>query len=68
MTQKVDGNMTLNIGGTFTGTASSWNLTGDINESGSITASGDVVGGGISLDNHVHGGVRSGTSTTTGPQ
>jgi len=68
MTQKVDGNMTLNIGGTFTGTASSWNLTGDINESGSITASGDVVGGGISLDNHIHGNVQNGGGKTSGPQ
>ena len=33
-----------------------------------LTVSGDVIGGGISLDNHVHGGVESGGSTTSGPQ
>ena len=33
-----------------------------------LTVSGDVIGGGISLDNHVHGGVESGGSNTAGPQ
>lgn len=32
-----------------------------------ITATGDVTGSGISLDNHVHTGVESGTSTTGKP-
>lgn len=36
-------------------------VTGDIN------AGGDVVGNGISLDNHVHGGVSPGGSNTGGP-
>jgi phage baseplate assembly protein gpV len=34
---------------------------------GTATATGDVVGNGISLDDHVHGGVQSGGSETTGP-
>lgn len=42
---------------------------GSVNISGAtLTVSGDVIGGGISLDNHVHGGVESGGSTTSGPQ
>lgn len=35
---------------------------------GQITATGDVVGAGISLKNHVHGGVQSGGSQTGKPQ
>jgi hypothetical protein len=50
----VDGDTNIQVGGKVTGTAASWNLTGDINVTGKITASGDVVGGGISLDNHTH--------------
>ena len=42
---------------------------GNVDISGAtLTVSGDVIGGGISLDNHVHGGVESGGSTTSGPQ
>lgn len=41
---------------------------GDTTTSGSITASKDVRGGGISLMSHRHGGVQSGGSTTSGPQ
>ena len=48
----VPGDMTLNIGGTLL-----------INSSG-----GDVVVNGISLVHHVHGGVESGGSTTSGPE
>lgn len=33
-----------------------------------VTVSGDVVASGISLVNHVHGGVESGGSTTSAPQ
>lgn len=47
----VPGDMTLNVGGTLA-----------INSS-----SGDVVVNGISLVHHVHGGVQSGGSTTSGP-
>ena len=68
VTSTVGGAVNLSVSSTFTGKASSFNLTGDVNVQGKITASGDVIGGGISLDNHVHGGVRSGPSTTSGPQ
>lgn len=49
-------------------------VTGDISATGNITATGtvtgtvDVIGGGISLKNHVHGGVTGGNSTTGVPQ
>lgn len=36
--------------------------------SGNVTATGDVSGKGISLSSHVHGGVESGSSTTSTPQ
>ena len=64
----VDGNANFYVGGTMTGQATSWNLTGDVNVTGKITATGDVVGGGISLDNHVHGGVKAGSDKTSTPQ
>lgn len=35
---------------------------------GSMTTTGDVTAGGISLQTHVHGGVQGGPSTTGGPQ
>lgn len=41
---------------------------GDINQIGSITSTGDHVAGGISLTTHVHGGVESGGSSTSGPR
>ena len=42
---------------------------GAVNISGAtLTVSGDVIGGGISLDGHVHGGVTSGGANTSGPQ
>lgn len=43
-------------------------IEGDVNVNGTITASTDVIGGGISLKGHVHGGVSSGGSTTGAPQ
>ncbi|QNQ52557.1 oxidoreductase [Serratia liquefaciens] len=41
---------------------------GDIAVTGKVTATGDVVGAGISLSTHVHGGVESGGSNTSGPE
>jgi hypothetical protein len=43
-------------------------LTGDINVTGSVTATVDVEADSISLKTHIHGGVESGGSTTSGPQ
>lgn len=44
------------------------NVAANISVNGSITTSGDVVAAGISLDSHVHGGVKSGGSSTSGPE
>lgn len=35
---------------------------------GSLTTTGDVVAAGISLDNHTHGGVQAGNSSTSKPE
>ena len=41
---------------------------GAVNISGAtLTVSGDVIGGGISLDNHVHGGITPGSEDTEEP-
>ncbi|QGP52530.1 Mu-like prophage protein gp45 (plasmid) [Piscirickettsia salmonis] len=42
--------------------------SGTINCDQTITASSDVVGGGISLKSHTHGGVQTGGGTTSAPQ
>lgn len=42
-------------------------IKGNVTVQGSITATGDVIGGGISLDTHTHTGVESGGSNTGGP-
>lgn len=44
------------------------NCTGNLNVADTITAGTDCVANGISLVNHVHGGVASGPSTTGQPQ
>ena len=42
-------------------------ITGNVTVAGTLTATVDVVGGGKSLKNHVHGGVAAGGSTTGAP-
>jgi len=42
-------------------------ITGDITLTGTLTASVDVIANGISLHNHVHGGVQAGGSNTGAP-
>lgn len=43
-------------------------VNADLHVNGSVTATGDVTGGGISLDHHTHGGVQSGRLKTSPPQ
>ena len=43
------------------------NHTGNQSTSGTITATGDVKGAGVSLSKHVHGGVKGGSSSTSTP-
>lgn len=67
-------NATLPAGGTLNlkadgGITITGDIThiGDLNQTGKQNVSGDVVAGGISQINHVHGGVSSGPSTTGKP-
>jgi len=41
---------------------------GNITTTGSITATKDVIGGGISVMGHRHGGIQRGGSVSDGPQ
>jgi phage baseplate assembly protein gpV len=59
----VSGNVNLKAS-QVVATASSFDLTGNLNVNGQITATGDVIGGGISLTGHTHSGVQSGGSNT----
>ncbi len=43
-------------------------ILGDVDITGLVTVSDDVIAAGISLVNHVHGGVQSGPSKTGAPQ
>jgi phage baseplate assembly protein gpV len=42
-------------------------INGNVTVNGTITASGEVTGNGITLSSHMHGGVQSGGSNTSGP-
>lgn len=42
-------------------------INGNVEISGNLTATGDIVGAGISLDSHVHGGVQTGSGNTGAP-
>lgn len=43
-------------------------ITGSVTVNGDLTATGEVKAKGIALSTHVHGGVESGGSTTSGPE
>ena len=55
------------VGGAVTVSASSVTLNGDVSVTGTVVAVGDVVGAGVSLSTHTHGGVESGGKRTSGP-
>lgn len=66
--------LTATVGGAASVTAASVSvtaptvtITGDLNVTGTITGTVDVVGGGKSLKTHVHGGVAFGGSNTGAP-
>ncbi|MBX9901258.1 MAG: phage baseplate assembly protein V [Burkholderiaceae bacterium] len=63
----VAGNANLSVSGNITSSAAAWNHTGDVNVSGTVTASTDVVGGGKSLKTHKHSGVVAGGAQTGTP-
>jgi phage baseplate assembly protein V len=50
---------------TITGNVS---VTGDITSTGNVNGDSDVIGGGISLKDHIHGNVQSGAAKTGGPE
>lgn len=57
-----------NAGTTLTITGSGADLIGNLTVSGKIVAQGDVIGAGISLQNHVHTSVAAGTGLSGKPQ
>ena len=68
MNLTVAGNLVANVNGTVTITSPTINLDGNVSVSGTITATGDVVAGGISLENHYHTySPGSGSPTNTSP-
>jgi phage baseplate assembly protein V len=54
--------------GTVTVNAAGVTINCDVAVNGSVHASGDVTAAGISLHNHVHGGVKAGADNTGAPQ
>ena len=56
-----------NAGTTLTITGSGADLIGNLTVSGKITEQGDVIGAGISLQNHTHTNVTSGDGTSGPP-
>lgn len=62
---KADGGLTIEGDVTITGNVT---IAGDATASGTVTGQTDVVGGGISLKGHKHGGVAAGQARTGGPE
>lgn len=73
-TVEIKGNVNLTVGGTVTGTASSWNLTGDVSIQGEVSVQGNITGsqqisdavgtmGSMrsTFNSHVHDDAQSGT-------
>ena len=66
----ITGDAGFNITG---GTGATMNVTGNINQTGSLTntggiaSGGDITAGSISLENHVHSGVRAGSDNSGKP-
>ncbi len=67
VTVTADGGITLNSSGGVTINADT-TINGDVQVNGTVTASEDVVGGGIHLKTHLHAGVESGSSISGPPQ
>lgn len=61
------GGVTLDAEGGFT-LRGDVTIEGDVNVEGRIDAMGDIVGDGISLASHLHGGVQSGAAKTGVPE
>ena len=61
----VNGNVNLKAS-KVNAVADTFNLTGNLNVNGTITATGDVIGAGISLDKHTHPDPQGGNTGTPG--
>lgn len=59
--------VTLKAGGLVEASCTTFRITGALEVVGPITAVGDVVGAGVSLSGHTHGGVDRGGSQTDPP-
>lgn len=64
---QVNGNVTLTVTGSITSSAGVWNHTGDVNVTGTITGSVDVVANGTSGHTHTHSGVVPGGGSSGPP-
>jgi GpV Apex motif len=67
LTATIDGTASVDSTGDMTLTAPLLTIDAPVQVNGTVTATGDVKAGTISLEEHVHGGVQSGGSDTTGP-
>jgi phage baseplate assembly protein V len=67
LTANVSGAANVAVTGNITSSAATWNHTGNMNVTGTVTASTDVVGGGKSLKTHTHSGVTPGGGVSGAP-
>lgn len=65
VTVNSEGGATVNADTTINGDLQ---VNGDVRTTGTATVDTDVIGGGISLKSHTHGGVESGGASTGAPQ
>jgi hypothetical protein len=67
VTVNADADLHLTVGGTITSQAALWTHSGDMNLTGTFSASVDVLANGTSGHHHTHGGVTSGGAHTAAP-
>jgi phage baseplate assembly protein gpV len=66
--EAADGSAKITVGGkSVEVTPSKILINGDVEVTGKINTTGDVIAGSISLQTHKHGGVQSGGSQTSTP-
>ena len=64
---KIKSDNTIDLKATTVNIEGNVNITGGLNATNTIVSNTNVIADGINLKNHVHGGVQSGGSNTTGP-
>jgi phage baseplate assembly protein gpV len=65
VTITASGNVTVNAAKAIVSAPTT--INGDLTVNGKVAATGDVTGGSVSLENHVHGGVTTGSGNTATP-